>query len=361
MPGKQEKPNLIGKPLKELTRNLTGMGMSSFRGRQVFQWIYKYRSTSFDEMTNLSRTDRSLLEKNARITRPTITECLRSADGTEKFLYRLEDGHTVEGVLIPETKRQTLCVSAQVGCAMNCRFCATGRNGLVRNLTAAEIIGEVLSAQDRVQPRTLTHLVFMGMGEPLANYDAVVTALKILLDPAGCNFSNRKITLSTSGLVPGIRRLGREGLGINLAISLNATTDTTRDHLMPVNRQYPLEPLFESLRDFPLPKRRRITFEYVLLRGINDSSEDARRMIQLLEGIPAKINLIPYNAGTESNFAPPDRESMEDFRGILLRANYTVFIRESRGGEIAAACGQLRERMSGHQFSIDGEPKQNRP
>jgi len=358
-----QKTNLLGRTSAELTQILSDMGMSAFRGKQVFQWLYKYRSRSFNEMTNLSKADRVTLKDHARIQRPVILQQLRAKDGTEKFLYRLEDGHTIEGVLIPETKRQTLCLSTQVGCAMGCRFCITGRSGLVRNLSAAEIVGEVLAAQDHMSPhRALTHLVIMGMGEPLANYDAVVTALKILLDPGGCDFSNRRITLSTSGLVPGLQRLARENIGINLAVSLNAANDATRDRLMPINRRYPLADLLATLRDFPLPGRKRITFEYVLLRGINDSPEDARRMARLLEGIPAKINLIPYNASPGSDFTPPERTEVEAFQEILLRANYTAVIRESRGGDIDAACGQLRERQcSGQSSVIPGESKPNKP
>lgn len=362
MATEQTKPNLIGRTSAELTQFLSELGMSAFRGKQVFQWLYKYRSHSFDEMTNLSRTDRATLKGHACIQRPAVLKRLHSKDGTEKFLYRLEDGHTVEGVLIPETKRQTLCVSTQVGCAMGCCFCVTGQSGLVRNLTAAEIVGEVLAAQDHMAPRNLTHLVVMGMGEPLDNYDAVVTALRILLAPGGCNFSNRKITLSTSGPVPGIQHLAREDLGINLAVSLNAADNATRDRLMPINRQYPLESLLQSLRDFPLPPRRRITFEYVLLKGINDGPEDARSMIRLLEGIPAKINLIPYNTSPGVEFSAPDAVQVEAFQKILLHANYTVMIRESRGGDIAAACGQLRERQcSGQPSVIRGESKPDKP
>jgi 23S rRNA (adenine2503-C2)-methyltransferase len=338
------KANLLGKTAEELTQLLSEMGMASFRGRQVFQWLYKYRCGSFPEMTNLAKKDRETLERTARIFKPKILERLQTPDGTEKFLYGMEDGHSVEGVLIPEEKRRTLCISTQVGCAMQCEFCLTGKSGLIRNLTSPEIVGEVLTVQDLLPPdNRITHLVIMGMGEPLANYEAVVRALRIFLDPAGFDFSNRKITLSTCGLVPAIEKLAHERLGINLAVSLNAADDETRNRIMPINRTYPLDLLLRTLHNFPLQRRRRITFEYVLLRGINDSREDALKLTRILRGILCKVNLIPFNPIAGSKFEPPARNEVEAFRDFLLAANYTAMIRESRGGEISAACGQLKE------------------
>jgi len=342
----RDRINLVGLSSRELAGQVESFGMKPFRWKQVFQWIYKHRAHTFGEMTNLSRKDRKLLDERAQISSPAVSERLVAPDGTEKFLYRMEDGHQVEGVLIPDERRVTLCVSTQVGCRMGCAFCLTGRGGWVRDLTAAEIVGQVLRAWENLPPeRSLTHLVFMGMGEPLANYEETVRAIRILLDPAGFDFSNRKITVSTCGLVPAIRKLGAEGLGINLAVSLNAPGNDTRNRIMPINRRYSLEDLLQALRKFPLPGRRRITFEYVLLHGVNDSREDAGRLSKLLRGIPCKINLIPYNPIHGSDLIPPTREEIEEFQKILVRNHYTAILRESRGREISAACGQLKERQ----------------
>jgi 23S rRNA (adenine2503-C2)-methyltransferase len=334
--------DLTGMDRELLCRKLSDFGMKPFRGNQVFQWIHKRMEFSFHNMTDLSMADRGLLAQRARIQVPALSHVESASDGTEKYLFSLEDGHAVEGVLIPEEKRLTLCVSTQVGCAMGCTFCLTGKGGVVRNLKTFEIVGQVYLVQKLLsQDRPLTHLVLMGMGEPLANYENTLRAVRILLDPLGANFSKRKITLSTCGLIPGIQKLASEQTGINLAVSLNASDTSTRTRLMPINRKYPMDDLLRVLRSFPLPVRGRITFEYVLLRGLNDSLEDARRLVTLLSGIRCKINLIPYNPIPDCEFQPPSREQVEKFQNILLSANYTAIIRESRGQEISAACGQL--------------------
>ncbi|PIS38060.1 MAG: 23S rRNA (adenine(2503)-C(2))-methyltransferase RlmN [Nitrospirae bacterium CG_4_9_14_3_um_filter_53_35] len=340
-----EKIDLIGIGREELCRMLSDFGMKPFRGKQLFQWIHKNGETSFDRMTDFSKRDREILNQRTRILLPALTEQMHASDGTEKFLYRLADGHTIEGVLIPDRKRLTLCVSTQAGCAMGCAFCLTGQGGLVRHLTASEIVGQVLLVRKILQEKQrLTHIVLMGMGEPLANYENTIQAVRILLDPMGADFSKRKITLSTCGLIPGIKRLAAEKLGIHLAVSLNASDSLSRGRIMPVNRTYPMEELLDVLRNYPLPVRNRITFEYVLIHGINDSLDDATRLTRILRGIRCKINLIPYNPVQGLDFASPPKRRIEAFQDILQQNRYTAVIRESRGREISAACGQLRER-----------------
>lgn len=348
---------------EELCQTLTSWGMKPFRGKQVFWWIHKRGEFRFENMTDLSLEDRELLVGRAYIEIPALSERCTASDGTEKFLFALGDGHTVEGVLIPEEKRLTLCVSTQVGCAMGCTFCLTGKGGLLRNLTSSEIAGQVLRVREGLpRERPLTHLVLMGMGEPLANYENALQAVRILLDPLGANFSKRRITLSTCGLVPGIRRLAGEDIGIHLAVSLNAADNRTRSRIMPINRKYPMEELLEALREYPLSKRSRITFEYVLILGVNDSPKDAERLALLLRDIRCKINLIPLNPVPGSPFQPPPQSGAEAFQQVLLNAKYTAPIRESRGREISAACGQLREAQeSGQQSTVRRQPEQNRP
>ncbi len=341
-----QKVNLLGMTLEQLTAFVSSLGLKSFRGGQIFQWMYKHGKTSFLEMTNIARTDQGILDSSAAIGTPELAERLKAVDGTEKYLYRMGDGHCVEGVLIPESNRVTLCVSTQAGCALGCQFCLTAQGGLHRNLTTGEIVGQVFLARQLLgDSRTITHLVLMGMGEPLANYDSTLGAVKILLDPRGFDFSSRKITLSTAGLIPAIRRLLAENIGIGLAVSLNASDSKTRDRLMPINRTYPMEDLLETLRTSPIPKRRRITFEYVLIAGMNDTLEDAKCLARILRGIPCKINLIPYNPVPGISFAAPSEERVARFQQTLFDGGYTVFIRSSRGNEISAACGQLRERF----------------
>lgn len=335
--------DLSGIGRKKLCHILTELGLKAFRGEQVFQWIQKHGQFTFDQMTNLSIKDRALLSDKTRIGIPALVKHQKGSDGTEKFLFGLSDGHTIEGVMIPEEKRLTLCVSTQVGCAMECTFCLTGQNGFVRNLRTSEIVGQILLVQSLLPKETrLTHLVIMGMGEPLANYEQSIEAIRILLDPLGANFSKRKITLSTCGLIPGIQRLAKENLGIHLAVSLNASDSSTRDRLMPINHKYPMDSLLEVLKSYPLPARNRMTIEYVLIGGINDSIKDAKRLVSLLQGIRCKVNLIPFNEIPGLEYRPPPKEHVVAFQNVLLDSNLTAIVRESRGKEISAACGQLR-------------------
>jgi len=265
----------------------------------------------------------------------------RSSDGTAKYLFRLADGNAVESVLIPDEDRTTLCISSQVGCAMACEFCLTGTFRLTRNLTCAEIVNQVCAVKREAPVR---NIVLMGMGEPLANLENVVKALRIITDSDGLQFSNRKVTVSTCGLVPELEELGRR-VTVNLAVSLNATTNAVRDRLMPVNQRYPIAALLESCRRFPLPSRRYITFEYVLIRGVNDTLEDAKRLVKLIHGIPSKVNLIPFNEHEGSSYRMPEQGTIDAFHRYLLDRHVTVITRSSRGTDISAACGQLKGRL----------------
>jgi 23S rRNA (adenine2503-C2)-methyltransferase len=327
--------------LEEMEHLMAGWGQAPFRGRQVLKWLYKGVS-DFRKMTDVARTFREELAGKAVIGRLAVEEEQAAADGCRKFLFALPDGNLVESVLIPEEGHFTLCLSTQVGCAQGCQFCLTARRGLVRNLSAGEIVGQVLAVRRAIPPEAppLTNLVFMGMGEPLANFAQLVKALTILTAPWGLNFSSRHVTVSTVGLAPLISRLGLE-VRTNLTISLNAPNDEIRNRLMPVNRRYPINEILEACRHFPLPQHRRITFAYVMLRDLNDSPSQARQLARLLRGFRAKINLIPFNVHPQLPFAAPRPERVLEFQEILRAANYTVFIRESRGREIGAACGQL--------------------
>jgi 23S rRNA (adenine2503-C2)-methyltransferase len=319
------------------------LGQSRYRGRQLFQWVQARRATNLGAMTTLPRTLRATLAERISVSRPVVVREQRAADGTRKVLFGLRDGEEIESVLIPDEDRLTACVSTQVGCALACRFCLTGLMGMRRNLTAAEIVGEVLALQDSLEPGTrISNMVLMGMGEPLLNFRAVERALRILCDEYGAGFSPRRITLSTAGHVPGIRKLAASDLGVNLAVSLNATTDAIRDRLMPINKRWPIAELLEACRAYPLPQRRRLTFEYVMLDGVNDSAEDAQRLARLLRGIRGKINLIPFNATPDLPDRPSPHERIEAFQRILCNAHLTATIRESRGQDISAACGMLR-------------------
>lgn len=335
------KKNLKTFSLTELEDFLTSLGMKKYRVSQVYQWLYQKGAASFDEMTNLSKEERQSLNEKAYISSLKLVKRQTASDGTEKYLFELEDGNRIESVLIPDKERLTLCISTQVGCAMGCRFCLTGKGGLKRNLEAHEIVDQVIAVR-RLLSKRITNIVLMGMGEPLANYDNTINALKILFDEKALNFSNRKITLSTAGLIPQIDKLGKEGITINLAISLNAATDDVRNKIMPINKKYPIKELIAACKRFPLPKRRRITFEYVMLKNINDTKEDAERLCKLLKGIPCKVNLIPFNEYEGSEFKKPDDNNVERFRGILMDRHIMAITRKSKGAEISAACGQLR-------------------
>jgi 23S rRNA (adenine2503-C2)-methyltransferase len=338
--------NLTG---EELTEFLAGLGKERFRARQIIRWIYARGVTSFAGMTDLSKSLREELERRAFISdwEPEVTEV--STDGTRKYLFRLEDGQTVETVRIPmEGERSTLCISTQVGCAMQCAFCLTGTFGLVRNLSPAEIVNQVCAA---AKEGPVNNIVMMGMGEPLHNLDNVVKALQILYDDDGFGYGSRKVTLSTSGLIPEMLELGRR-IRVNLAVSLNATTDAVRNELMPVNRRYPLKDLMAACREFPLATRQRITFEYILIRDVNDTPADAKRLVRLLHGIKAKVNLIPYNEHEGSAFLAPRPESIEAFQTYLLSRDIVAIRRASKGQDISAACGQLKGKLERQQGKL---------
>jgi 23S rRNA (adenine2503-C2)-methyltransferase len=341
--------NLIGLDRGELQAALAGIGAEPFRARQVWHWIYHRGVTDCGAMTSLAKDFRARLADRFVIARPQASADTLSSDGTRKWLLRFADGQEVETVHIPEEDRGTLCVSSQVGCTLTCRFCHTGTQGLVRNLGAAEILGQVMVARDALgewpspkDGRLLSNIVLMGMGEPLYNYENTAKALKIVMDHEGISISKRKITLSTSGVVPMIRRAGAE-LGVNLAVSLHAVTDELRDRLVPLNKKYPIAELLAALRDYPgLSNARRITFEYVMLKGVNDSPADARALVKLIAGIPAKINLIPFNPWPGAPFECSDWPVIERFGDIVNAAGYASPIRTPRGRDILAACGQLK-------------------
>lgn len=335
--------------LAKLTQALASQGKESYRAKQIFQWVYQKNASNFEEMTNLSKGMRVYLQENFTIPQPpVVTTQTSQEDGAQKFLFRMEDGNTVETVLIPGQDRLTQCVSSQVGCAMACRFCNTGDMGLVRNLKTHEIVDQVLQAAREIQHdhvgrfgNRLSNIVFMGMGEPFHNFEAVMDAIDILTCDFGLGLGGRKITVSTSGLVDKIAEFG-ERSNANLAISLNATTDKMRTEIMPINKKWDLDALLEACRTYPMGTRRRITFEYVLLGGLNDTMEDAKRMLRLLQGIPAKINLIPYNPHPASPYKRPELDTVYRMQRFLLDKGMNCTVRISKGKDILAACGQLR-------------------
>lgn len=339
---------MIEKPLiQDFTRArlsdwLQRHGIASYRAGQILRWIYARQADRFESMTDLGKPMRTLLEQKFRIARLQNLQVASAADGTRRYLFGLQDGRRIESVRIPERGHDTLCISSQVGCAMACRFCRTGQEGLTRNLSTGEILSQVRDIRnDMANPDRLTNIVLMGMGEPLANYANVVDALNTLTDTAaGFGFAGRRITVSTAGLASRIEALGRDTV-VNLAVSLNATDNTVRSRLMPINRTHPIEALLEACRRFPLKPHRRITFEYILIEGVNDSEADARRLSKLLRPIRAKINLIPFNAHDGSEFRRPPWPVIERFQAVLLEKHYTVVIRRSKGQDIDAACGQL--------------------
>jgi 23S rRNA (adenine2503-C2)-methyltransferase len=325
-----------------LEASLEARGHRRFHARQIFGWIYRQGVTDVGGMTDLSRDLRALLAEEFTVSTPSLVHRERSVDGTEKFLLRLGDGRNIESVFIPETPSMTFCISTQVGCAMACAFCLTGKMGLVRNLTAGEIVGQVRVLTEALQMREASfNIVLMGMGEPLHNYDETMKALRILADEHGFNMSPRRITLSTVGLVPALERMAREPVMPNLAISLHAPTDAQRGQLVPLNRKYGVNDVIAACKRFPLKRRHRITFEYVLLSGVNDRPEDARRLARLLSGVKSKVNLIPLNAGPGIPFDRPSDEAIDRFARILADHHLVVSVRKSRGRDIRAACGQL--------------------
>ena len=328
---------------EQLQQWVSSLGHSPYRARQIFAWLYRPAITDFDQMTDLSKQFRDELKDIAFINTLPIAVREVSEDGTIKYGLELHDGLMIESVLIPEEERNTLCISSQVGCAMGCTFCLTGTMGFTRNLSPAEIVGQICAVQadlaDKERGR-ITNIVFMGMGEPLANFDNLIIALQIIMDELGLDFSERRTTVSTCGLAPKIVELGKR-LRVNLAISLHGADDETRNQIMPVNLTYPIAEVLEACRHFPLPSRKVLMFEYILLAGINDSDDDARKLATLLKGLPCKINLLPCNEAPEIPFTKPSRNRVYAFQDILREAGYTVLIRTSRGEDISAACGQL--------------------
>lgn len=323
------------------------------RRQQIWSWLYAHGAVDFDAMHNVAKAVRAGLAQNFSLARLDVAQAQNSDDGTRKWLFRLHDGHEIETVYIPEADRGTLCVSSQVGCTLACRFCHTGTQKLVRNLTAAEIIGQLVAARDALEDwptgntsssgaRKITNIVLMGMGEPLYNTDNVIAALNVMSDGDGLALSRRRITLSTSGVVPDIARVGIE-TGVMLAISLHAVRDDLRDELVPLNKKYPIAELLDACRTYPgLSNARRITFEYVMLKDVNDTDADARELVRLLAGIPAKINLIPFNPWPGSPYVCADWDRIEAFADIVNRAGYASPVRTPRGRDIMAACGQLK-------------------
>ncbi|MBI4699392.1 MAG: 23S rRNA (adenine(2503)-C(2))-methyltransferase RlmN [Nitrospirae bacterium] len=353
------KINLKSLTEKEISAFIKDIGQPVYRARQIIKWLYERYAISFEEMTDLPKHLRELLDKNAYISSLKLMKREISMDGTQKFLFGLEDGEAVESVLIPDDDRLTLCISSQAGCAMRCRFCVTGSLGLKRDLMAYEIADQIITAGRLMAKKTIaepplalsegsgdikiTNIVLMGMGEPLHNFAQVLEALSRMINLLG--FSKRRITLSTAGIAPKIIELAKQAPRINLAVSLNATTDEIRNRLMPVNKKYPLKDLISVCRKFPLERARRITFEYILLGGVNDSKDDAQRLVHLLRGIRAKVNLIPFNkvtAGEKMEFRQSSENDIAVFQGILRNAGIPAFIRKSKGSDISAACGQLK-------------------
>jgi 23S rRNA (adenine2503-C2)-methyltransferase len=371
------KTDLKNFTLPALEQFLKGQGKERFRALQIFKWIYQQDAHTFEEMTNISKTLRAELAATAFISNLEPEAVEEGSDGTRKYLFNLGDSNGVEAVVIPIEGRNTLCISSQVGCAMGCEFCLTGTFNLTRNLTTAEIVNQIMAVKRDLarnppslptvaaeyrgcfndnddsdneippSPVDIRNIVLMGMGEPLHNLDNVIPAIRIMIDGNGLQLSNRRVTVSTCGLAPEMERLGREIPNVNLAVSLNATTDELRNRIMPVNRRYPLKELLRACKEFPLPGRRKITFEYVMLGGLNDALDDAKRLLRLISDIPNKVNLIPFNEYEECNFKAPTREAIDAFHKYLIDRHVTVITRDSRGSDISAACGQLKGRLKG--------------
>jgi len=341
--------DLIGLSRTDLIKRLAEIGLPKFRAGQIWHWLYHRGTTDLDEMTTLAKPLRTELATRFRVGRLEIAREQRSVDGTIKWLFRFPDGNEAETVFIPEDDRGTLCVSSQIGCTLTCSFCHTGTQRLVRNLTSGEIVGQVMAALDVLEAwpaaqanRPVTNIVLMGMGEPLYNLDNVSKAIHVIMDNEGIAISKRRITLSTSGVVPEMIRCGAE-TGVNLAISLHGVTDAIRDILVPINKKYPLAQLLQACRNYPgINNARRITFEYVMLKGLNDSTADARALVRLIKGIPAKINLIPFNPWPGSPYECSDTVAIDAFAEIVMQAGYASPVRRPRGSDILAACGQLK-------------------
>jgi len=334
-------PNLLDFTLEEMEAFIASSGKEKFRARQIMKWLHQSGSTSFDAMTTLSRDFRKTLSASARIRRPEIVKIQKSQDGTQKALLKLEDGLFIESVLIPGKSHWTICISTQAGCAMGCEFCLTARQGFKRHLTPAEIVGQLIALKHETpEGAAVNNIVMMGMGEPLANYESTLKSIKIFTCDFGLGMSNRRITVSTCGLAPQIVRLG-EDICINLAVSLNAPDDETRSRLMPINKKYPLKALLDACKKYPMPGRRLLTFEYILIDGVNSSRADAEKLARLLKDQRCKLNLIVFNEYPGSPFKSPSVKDVEAFQQILLDRHFTTMLRKSKGSDILAACGQL--------------------
>ena len=348
-PENNPKTNLLGLTKAEIKSLLNKINLPNFRASQIWNWIYRSGTIDFNEMTNISKELRFLLSKNFNIWRPKISSTHQSQDGTIKWLLKLDDGNEVETVWIPDEERGTLCISSQVGCTLTCKFCHTGTQRLVRNLSSSEIVGQVMLAMDQLKDwpsasenRLLTSIVLMGMGEPLFNYDNVKKAIEIIMDHSGISLSRRRITLSTSGIVPEIKKCG-DDLGVNLAISLHATNDNLRNELVPINKKYDIKQLLDAVRSYArISNSRRVTWEYVMLKGVNDTTQDAKNLVKLIKGIPSKINLIPFNEWPCSPYECSEEDSINNFAKIIMKAGYASPIRTPRGRDVMAACGQLK-------------------
>ena len=328
-----QKDLLLNDTAAEIQDFVEASGQPRYRAKQLLEWIYRGKAVSFDDMTNLPKTWREELERKADVNPFSSYSVQVSTDQTRKYLFTLRDGLAIESVCIPMKEHFTLCISTQVGCALECAFCLTGKQGIIRNLQAGEILGQILAVQRDISSETrISNIVLMGMGEPLLNYDQTIKAIRMMLAEEGLHFSNRKITLSTAGIVPGMHKLGKEDFVINLAVSLNAPTDDLRSQLMPVNKTYPLQQLLQACREYPLPERRRITFEYILLDRINDTPEHANTLAKILQGIRCKINLIPLNPTSETPYRPSSKETVLAFPGNSFATRlFGILTRKQRG------------------------------
>lgn len=348
-----QKPELLGLTADELREFMTGLGEKPFRASQIYSNIYRRRVTDFDAMTELPKTLRSILKDRAVVTHTSVQSVFTASDGTRRFLLRLSDGREVESVFMPEERRDTICISSQVGCPLACDFCMTGVVGLKRNMTAGEIVSQVVIVLNEVygegnEPPHGTNIVMMGMGEPLLNYDAVIKAIRLFADEEGLRIAPRRVTVSTAGIVPRIYDFANEEVRPRLAISLTAANDELRDRLFPINRKYPLSELMAACKAYPLGERERLTFEYVMLKDVNDSDRDARQLVRLLADVKAKVNLIPHNPAPELPYLSSSPERILAFQKVLTESGLPSFIRRPRGQDISAACGQLAAR---HQAS----------
>ncbi|MCE5228136.1 23S rRNA (adenine(2503)-C(2))-methyltransferase RlmN [bacterium] len=350
-----DKPALRGMDLAAMGGLLAEGGFETYRARQLYQWVFRNGAESIDEMGNLPKPMRAFLAERTTIGGVELVRENGPRGGTQKLLMRTHDGKFIESVVMRDegAGRTSLCVSSQIGCAVGCAFCLTGFGGFQRNLRTDEIVGQVLAVKRHVlaEDEPLAHVVFMGMGEPMLNLGAVVPALRLLIDPDGVGLSRRRVTVSTAGIVPGIEKFGKEEVGVGLAVSLNATTDETRSEIMPINKKWGIKELIGAIEKFPMEARRRVTIEYVLLKGINDTVDDAERLVRLLRKLPVKVNLIMFNASPQLPFKPADEERLEMFAAVLSRSNMTVTVRWSKGREIEAACGQL----AAHYFEKSAE------